>query len=317
MKFNLKVIMTQGYVIKSTGSWYEVRLDTGDIISARLKGKFRIKGIRTTNPITVGDQVMILNSDEDEAVITELIPRKNYLIRKATNLSKESHIIASNIDQIVVVLTVAMPRTPLGFVDRVLATAEAYGIPVILAFNKVDIYEEKEEIRFDELIGIYGPIGYKMLATSAETEKGLPELKELMKDKTTLFTGQSGVGKSSLINALDNALELWVDEISDYNDKGRHTTTFAEMHFTDFGARLIDTPGLRSFGMIDMDKEHLAHYFIEMKKYLGECKFNNCVHINEPGCAIKIALEAGDISENRYNNYLMMYNDDDLKIKYR
>lgn len=317
MKFNLKVIMTQGYVIKSTGSWYEVRLDTGDIISARLKGKFRIKGIRTTNPITVGDQVMILNSDEDEAVITELIPRKNYLIRKATNLSKESHIIASNIDQIVVVLTVAMPRTPLGFVDRVLATAEAYGIPVILAFNKVDIYEEKEEIRFDELIGIYGPIGYKMLATSAETGKGLPELKELMKDKTTLFTGQSGVGKSSLINALDNALELWVDEISDYNDKGRHTTTFAEMHFTDFGARLIDTPGLRSFGMIDMDKEHLAHYFIEMKKYLGECKFNNCVHINEPGCAIKIALEAGDISENRYNNYLMMYNDDDLKIKYR
>jgi ribosome biogenesis GTPase len=309
--------MEQGYVTKSTGSWYEVRLDNGDFIDARLKGKFRIKGIRTTNPITVGDQVIVLNSDEDEAVITELIPRKNYLIRKATNLSKESHIIASNIDQIVVVLTVAMPRTPLGFVDRVLATAEAYGIPVILAFNKVDIYEEKDEDRFDELIGTYGPIGYKMLATSAITNKGVEELKELMKDKTTLFTGQSGVGKSSLINALDSELDLWVEEISEYNDKGRHTTTFAEMHFTDFGARLIDSPGLRSFGMIDMDKEHLAHYFIEMKNFLGECKFNNCVHINEPGCAIKKALEAGEIAETRYNNYVMMFNDDDLKVKYR
>ena len=309
--------MAQGYVIKSTGSWYEVRLDSGEVIDARLKGKFRIKGIRTTNPITVGDQVVVLNSEEDEAVITDLIPRKNYLIRKATNLSKESHIIASNIDQIVVVLTVAMPRTPLGFVDRVLATAEAYGIPVILAFNKVDIYEEKDENRFDELIEIYGPIGYTMLATSAVTLKGIEDLKRLMKDKTTLFTGQSGVGKSSLINALDEDLDLWVDEISDYNDKGRHTTTFAEMHFTDFGARLIDSPGLRSFGMIDMDKEHLAHYFIEMKKYLGECKFNNCVHINEPGCAIKNALEAGEISSSRYNNYLMMFNDDDLTVKYR
>ena len=306
-----------GVVTKSTGSWYEVRLDNGDFIDARLKGKFRIKGIRTTNPITVGDQVVVLNSEEEDAVITELIPRKNYLIRKATNLSKESHIIASNIDQIVVVLTVAMPRTPLGFVDRVLATAEAYDIPVVLAFNKVDIYEEKEEDRFDELIGIYGPIGYKMLATSAITGKGIEELKDLMKDKTTLFTGQSGVGKSSLINALDSELDLWVDDVSDYNDKGKHTTTFAEMHFTDFGARLIDSPGLRSFGMIDMDKEHLAHYFIEMKHYLGDCKFNNCVHINEPGCAIKSALEEGKISQSRYNNYEMMFNDDDLKVKYR
>lgn len=308
--------MARGYVTKSTGSWYEIRLDNGEFIDARLKGKFRMKGIRTTNPITVGDIVEVMNSEEDEAVITELIPRTNYLIRKATNLSKESHIIASNIDQIVIVLTVAMPRTPLGFVDRVLATAEAYDIPVILAFNKVDIYKEKEEDRFDEMIGIYGPIGYKMLATSAITSKGIPELRELMKDKTTLFTGQSGVGKSSLINALDGELDLWVDDISEYNDKGRHTTTFAEMHFTDFGARLIDSPGLRSFGMIDMDKEHLAHYFIEMKQFLGECKFNNCVHINEPGCAIKNALESGKISQSRYNNYLMMFNDEDLKQKY-
>ncbi len=309
--------MAKGYVTKSTGSWYHVRLESGEFINARLKGKFRTKGIRTTNPITVGDVVEVLNSEEDEAVISELEPRKNYLIRKSTNLSKESHIIASNIDQIVVVLTVAMPRTPLGFVDRVLATAEAYDIPVILAFNKVDIYSPTDEDRFDELIGIYGPIGYKMLATSAITNKGIAELREMMKDKTTLFTGQSGVGKSSLINALDANLDLWVDEISDYNDKGKHTTTFAEMHFTDFGARLIDSPGLRSFGMIDIDKEHLAHYFKEMERFLGECKFNNCVHINEPGCAIKKAIERGDISESRYRNYLMMFNDEDLKIKYK
>jgi len=309
--------MAKGYVTKSTGSWYNVRLESGEFINARLKGKFRTKGIRTTNPITVGDVVEVLNSEEDEAVISELEPRKNYLIRKSTNLSKESHIIASNIDQIVVVLTVAMPRTPLGFVDRVLATAEAYDIPVILAFNKVDIYSPTDEDRFDELIGIYGPIGYSMLATSAITAKGIPELREMMKDKTTLFTGQSGVGKSSLINALDANLDLWVDEISDYNDKGKHTTTFAEMHFTDFGARLIDSPGLRSFGMIDIDKEHLAHYFKEMEQFLGECKFNNCVHINEPGCAIKKAIERGDISESRYRNYLMMFNDEDLKIKYK
>lgn len=313
----LQQFMARGYVTKSTGSWYEVRLENGDFIDARLKGKFRIKGIRTTNPITVGDVVEVLNSTEDEAVISELIPRKNYLIRKATNLSKESHIIASNIDQIVVVLTVVMPRTPLGFVDRVLATAAAYDIPVILAFNKVDLYKEKDETRFDEMIGIYGPIGYKMLATSAITMKGVEDLKTLMKDKTTLFTGQSGVGKSSLINALDSELDLWVEEVSEYNDKGRHTTTFAEMHFTDFGARLIDSPGLRSFGMIDMDKEHLAHYFPEMEQHLGSCKFNNCVHINEPGCEIKKALEKGEISQSRYNNYLMMFNDDDLKVKYR
>ena len=309
--------MAKGYVTKSTGSWYHIHLDNGEDIVARLQGKFRTKGIRSTNPITVGDVVEVKNSEGEEAVITELEPRKNYLIRKSTNLSKESHIIASNIDQIVLVLTVVMPRTPLGFVDRVLATAEAYDIPVILAFNKVDIYDDPDEDRFDDLIGIYGPIGYKMLATSAVTLKGIPELREMMKNKTTLFTGQSGVGKSSLINALDNSLDLWVDEISDYNEKGKHTTTFAEMHFTNFGARLIDTPGLRSFGMIDINKDHLAHYFREMKKYLGECKFNNCVHINEPGCAIKKALEAGEISESRYQNYLMMFHDDDLKVKYK
>lgn len=310
--------MARGYVTKSTGSWYEIRLENGEFIDARLKGKFRMKGIRTTNPITVGDIVEVINNNEEQeqAVITALVPRKNYLIRKATKLSKESHIIASNIDQIAVVLTVAMPRTPLGFVDRVLATAEAYDIPVILVFNKVDIYQEKDEDRFDELLAIYGPIGYKMLATSAITHKGVKELKALMQDKTTLFTGQSGVGKSSLINNLDNTLDLWVEEISDYNDKGRHTTTFAEMHFTDFGARLIDSPGLRSFGMIDIDKAHLAHYFLEMKAHLGECKFNNCVHINEPGCAIKQAVASGAISESRYNNYLMMFNDEDLKQKY-
>lgn len=311
--------MQKGFVTKSTGSWYKVRLENNELIDARLKGKFRMKGIRTTNPVTVGDVVWI-DSDtnkNDSFVITKIEPRQNYLIRKATNLSKESHIIASNIDQIILVVSMAMPRTPIGFIDRVLITAQAYDIPVTIAFNKVDIYDEKDEDRFDELLSIYGPIGYNMLATSAETEKGVNDLKELMKDKTTLFTGQSGVGKSSLINCIDPDLDLWVQEISDYNEKGRHTTTFAEMFFTHFGGRIIDSPGLKNFGMIDIDKEHLAHYFIEMEQYLGECKFNNCVHINEPGCAIKAALEVGEISESRYNNYIMLYNDEDLQTKYK
>jgi ribosome biogenesis GTPase len=311
--------MQKGFVTKSTGSWYKVRVANNELIDARLKGKFRTKGIRSTNPVTVGDVVWV-DSDtnqEDSYVITKIEKRQNYLIRKATNLSKESHIIAANIDQIILVVTMAMPRTPIGFIDRVLITAQAYDIPVTIAFNKVDIYDEKEEDRFDDLLSIYGPIGYNMLATSAETMKGIPELKELMKDKTTLFTGQSGVGKSSLINCIDPELDLWVQEVSDYNEKGRHTTTFAEMFFTQFGGRIIDSPGLKNFGMIDIDKEHLAHYFIEMEQYLGECKFNNCVHINEPGCAIKAALEAGEISESRYNNYLMLYNDEDLQTKYR
>lgn len=311
--------MQKGFVTKSTGSWYKVRLDNNNLIDARLKGKFRMKGIRSTNPVTVGDVVWI-DSDtnkDDSFVITQIEPRQNYLIRKATNLSKESHIIASNIDQIILVVSMAMPRTPIGFIDRVLITAQAYDIPVTIAFNKVDIYNEKDETRFDELLGIYGPIGYHMLATSAESQKGISDLKDLMKNKTTLFTGQSGVGKSSLINCIDPDLDLWVQEVSDYNEKGRHTTTFAEMFFTNFGGRIIDSPGLKNFGMIDIDKEHLAHYFIEMEQFLGECKFNNCVHINEPGCAIKAALENGAISESRYNNYLMLYNDDDLQIKYK
>lgn len=311
--------MQKGFVTKSTGSWYKVRLSNHQLIDARLKGKFRTKGIRTTNPVTVGDIVTVEGepAKEDSWVITAITPRSNYLIRKATNLSKESHIIASNIDQIILVVTMAMPRTPIGFMDRVLITAQAYDIPVIIAFNKVDIYNDKDEDRLDDLLQIYGPIGYQMLATSAETGKGIEDLKRLMKDKTTLFTGQSGVGKSSLINGIDPDLDLWVQEVSDYNEKGRHTTTFAEMFFTHFGARIIDSPGLKNFGMIDIDKAHLAHYFIEMEAYLGECKFNNCVHINEPGCAIKAAVSDGNISESRYQNYLMLYNDDDLKTKYR
>lgn len=309
--------MAIGYVSKSTGSWYKIRLEDGTLIDARLKGKFRNQGLRNTNPVSVGDVVEVINTEENEAVISEIHPRQNYLIRKSTNLSKESHIIAANIDQIVVVVTMAMPRTPIGFVDRVLITAQAYDIPVVLAFNKVDIYEEKEEERFDEWLYIYGPIGYTILATSAESHKGVKELRALMKNKTTLFTGQSGVGKSSLINVIDPNLDLSVQDVSEYNEKGRHTTTFAEMFFTDFGARIIDSPGLKNFGMIDIDKAHLAHYFKEMNAYLGQCKFNNCVHIKEPGCAIKKAVANGEISESRYQNYIALYNDEDLQIKYR
>ncbi len=300
----------RGTVTKSTGSWYRVRLPGGETVEARLKGKMRLGGSRATNPVSVGDEVLLEYTKDKVYVIGEVLPRKNYLVRKSTNLSKLKHVIAANIDLVAVVASVVRPRTPLGFIDRVLATAEAYDIPAVILFNKIDLATEGDLPGIDGNDFIYGSIGYRVIRTSAVTGEGTSEFKELLTDRTTLLTGQSGAGKSSLINYIEPGLHLKTAEVSDYNEKGKHTTTFAEMFFTSFGARLIDTPGLRSFGLVDIDKKFLAHYFPEMRQYLGQCRFNDCVHINEPGCAVKAALENGAIAPSRYENYLMIYFDE-------
>jgi ribosome biogenesis GTPase len=305
----------RGIVIKSTGSWYRVKTVEEGIVECRLQGKFRTKGIKSTNPVAVGDEVD-LTAVDDTYAITKIIPRKNYLTRKSTNLSKQVQIIAANIDQVLLVTSVVQPKVPRGLIDRVLVTAEAFDIPVIIVFNKFDLCDEND---IDELAGrmaTYDPIGYKCVVTSVKTERGQKELKELLTGKRTLLTGQSGVGKSSLINSIEPELDLRVGSVSDFNEKGQHTTTFAEMNDLSFGGEIIDTPGVRSFGFFDFDKEHLSHYFPEMRALLSECKFHNCVHINEPGCAVKDAVEKGEISSYRYQSYLNFYHDEDLTKTY-
>lgn len=304
-----------GIVMKSTGSWYKVERADGSFIDCRIKGKFRMKGIRTTNPIAVGDEVeFILEKEEVETgVIQKIHPRKNYLIRKSTKLSKAVHMIASNIDQLVIITSIIKPNIALGFIDRILISAESYDIPAIIVFNKLDVYTEKAIDKLAEVKTMYEDIGYTCLVTSAKTGYGLEEFKSILKGKTTLLSGHSGVGKSSLINAIEPNLNLKTVEVSDYNEKGKHTTTFAEMHNLSSAVKIIDTPGVRSFGIIDFEKEYLSHYFPEMRKFLGSCKFNNCVHIAEPGCAVKEAFENGEIAPSRYDNYYELYHDEDLE----
>lgn len=306
----------QGTVIKSTGSWYQVKTLENGIVPCRIKGKFRMKGIKATNPIAVGDLVEFDFDKDQNGIIHTIEPRKNYIIRKSTKLSKQVHIIASNIDQLVLVTSIVQPRIALGFVDRILATAEAYDIPATIVFNKFDVYTEEAIDRLAEVLAIYHPIGYNYCITSVKTQKGIDELREILKGKTSLLSGHSGVGKSSLINTIEPTLDIKVKDVSDANEKGQHTTTFAELHELSIGANIIDTPGVRSFGIIDFDKEHLAHYFPEMRDLLGSCKFHNCVHINEPHCAIKNAVEEGEISLSRYQNYVDMYHDENLEKTY-
>ncbi len=296
----------QGTVVKSTGSWYIVRGENQTLYNCRIQGKFRIKGLKTTNPIAVGDLVTF-EIEDGNGIISAISPRKNYIIRKSTNLSKQSQIIASNIDLLVLVTTISNPKVAPGFLDRVLVTAEAYHIPVLLVINKCDLYGEKEQDRLAEILATYHPIGYNYVLTSTASGKGIPKLKDLLKDKTVLFSGQSGVGKSSLINALNPQLDLKIGAISDFNEKGQHTTTFAEMHDVTERIAVIDTPGVRSFGVVDLDTKELSHYFPEMRERINACKFNNCQHINEPKCAIKSAVELGEIAASRYENYLAIY----------
>ena len=304
----------QGLIIKSTGSWYQVQTPNGQRYEARIKGKFRIKGITTTNPIAVGDQVEFeFEPGSDNAVITHLHPRKNYIIRKSINLSKQAQIIAANLDQAFLIVTLASPRTSLGFIDRFLVTAEAYDIPARLVFNKLDLFSDEGLEILADYQSVYQNIGYPCYSVSAKEGTNIEQLQELISNQITLFSGHSGVGKSSLINALLPELSIRTGEVSDWSDKGMHTTTFAEMHQLPDGGFIVDTPGIRELGVIDIEQGELSHFFPEMRERMNQCRFNNCRHINEPGCAIVAAAEAGEIELSRYESYLSIYHGNDTR----
>ena len=304
----------KGVVIKSTGSWYTVLNESGSTVECGIKGKFRIKNIKTTNPIAVGDKVAFEIENDGRGVIHAIENRKNYIIRKSINLSKQSHIIAANMDQAFLIVTLAFPRTSAGFIDRFLLTAEAYQIPTKIIFNKIDLFENDLKLmnELDEFISIYQNIGYQCYKVSATEKTDVDLLKELTKNKITLVSGHSGVGKSTLVNAMDFNLDLKVGEISDAHFKGKHTTTFAEMHPLVYGGFIIDTPGIKELGLVNMEKEEISNYFPEMRALKSQCKFNNCLHLNEPKCAVIEAVEQGKITPSRYNNYIGIMNGEEL-----
>ena len=295
----------QALIYKSTGSWYTAKAETGPWYNARIKGIFKIDDITSTNPIAVGD-IVTLNLEDDNitAVISAIADRKNYIARSSPHNKNQHHIIASNLDQTLLFATLKEPRTSMGFIDRFLVSAEAFGVPAVLVFNKWDIYKKKELVFFDEINRIYSDAGYRVLTLSMQTGQGLNEIKEILQDKTTLLSGHSGVGKSTFINAVLPGKQLRTIEVSKSSGKGMHTTTFAEMFDLPFGGRLIDTPGIREFGVIDIAKEELSHYFPEMRRLLHQCRYNNCLHFNEPDCAIKEAVNENIISAERYVSYL-------------
>lgn len=296
-------------VTKSTGSWYIVETEAGKILQARIVGKFRQKGLRTTNPIAVGDWVEVSIEDQQEtALIHDLYPRKNYIIRRSVNLSHKYQIIATNLDLALLVVTLASPPTSLGFIDRFLVTAEAYGIPAYLVFNKLDLFSDEGLEILEEYMNIYKQIGYGCFAISALEGTGIEELQELISNRTTLISGHSGVGKSTLINHLSPDSNLKTGEISGWSDKGKHTTTFAEMIDLPFGGKLIDTPGIKEFGIIDIETRELSNFFPEMRKLLNQCRFHNCRHINEPGCEVLDAVKHGKIAASRYESYESIFN---------
>lgn len=296
----------KGLVIKSTGSWYTVLAEDEQYWECRIIGKFRIQGIKSTNPIAVGDRVEIEIEDPEKKIglLVKLYDRDNYIIRKSINLSKQIQIIAANIDQAFLIVTFAKPRTSFGFIDRFLISSEAYHIPTTLVFNKIDIYDEDDMNYVHEVKAMYEQIGYKVLLVSALLGQGINQLKEECKNKTSLFSGHSGVGKSTLVNQLIPGIELRTSEVSDASSKGVHTTTFAEMHKLPEGGFIIDSPGIRELGVVEIEKEEISHYFPEMRDLLQECKFHNCTHTNEPSCAIKKAVDENRISLIRYESYL-------------
>jgi ribosome biogenesis GTPase len=303
----------QGVVIKSTGSWYIVKTDDGQLLNCRIRGKFRMQDIKSTNPIVVGDKVK-LSQEEESFLIDELFDRKNIIVRKSVNLSKQTHILASNVDQAILMVSMKSPQTSTGFIDRFLVSAQAYGVEVIIFFNKVDLYDETTLSQLEERRSVYEKIGYKCLSKSALNDD-LSEVKGIMKGKVNMISGHSGVGKSTLLNMLQPNLNIQTQEVSEQHQQGQHTTTFSEMHDLDFGASIIDTPGVRGFGLIEMDKYELGDYFTEFFKLKSQCKFNNCLHINEPNCAVKLALENGEVAPSRYKNYLSMLEQDDESFR--
>jgi ribosome biogenesis GTPase len=308
--------LEKGIVIKSVGSRYKILLSSGNIIDCILPGKLRVKDMQTTNPVAVGDNVLV-NSEKDNVtgIITEVLERKNYILRKASNLSKQSQIIAANLDQVLLMVTVILPRTPVEFIDRFLVTAEAYRIPAKIIFNKIDLYGTEELERMEYLISVYSAIGYECLRLSLNRRTGLEDLKDLMKDRISLISGNSGVGKTTLLNIIDPSLNLKTAEISDYHKQGKHITTFPEMHRLPFGGFAIDTPGIRGFGVVNMERNEIYHFFPEIFKASQNCKYYNCLHRDEPGCAVTKAVEQGKVNSLRYRSYLSILNDENTKYR--
>ena len=303
-----------GIVYKSTGSWYTVKTLNGKIYKCRIKGKFRLKGIKSTNPIAVGDYVefeLETKNNTETGIIHNIKERKNYIVRKSVNLSKQTHIIAANIDQVFLLITINNPQTFTSFIDRFLVTAEAYSIKTVLLFNKIDTYDEDSLLEVKYLAALYRKIGYECIGISAKTGKNIDKVKQLMEDKVSIFAGHSGVGKSTLINAIEPDLDLKTKEISLQHLQGQHTTTFAEMFDLSFNAKIIDTPGIKGFGIVDMDKEEVGDYFPEFFKLKQDCKFNNCMHVKEPKCAVKDALENDKVAYSRYKSYLQILEGED------
>tara|TARA_B100000768_G_scaffold39730_1_gene38577 strand:+ start:6428 stop:7369 length:942 start_codon:yes stop_codon:yes gene_type:complete len=307
----------KGLVYKSTGNWYDVHTESNVVYKCNIKGKFRSLGIKSTNPVAVGDRVVFEVTDENDfkGLIVEIENRDNYIIRKSVNLSKQTHIIASNIDCCFLFVTPSNPQTSTLFIDRVLVSTKSYGIETIILFNKIDIYSDKDHELINNLNDVYTTVGYKTLKISVKKGINIDSVKQFMKNKVSVFTGHSGVGKSSLINSLDANLNLRTSIVSEQNEQGQHTTTFAEMFDLIDGAKIIDSPGIKGFGLIDIDRNEIGGYFNEIAKLSHNCKFNNCLHYNEPNCAIKKAVDNNDISEFRYNNYLSLLNTDDNNFR--
>ena len=300
-------MLGKGIVIKSTGSWFTVKLSDNQIVQCGIRGKFRIKGIRATNPVAVGDHVNFeWSEDRKTGIITSIEERTNYIIRKSSKLSKEYQLLATNVDTAWLMISMVLPRTLTPFIDRFLVSAEAYRIPVIILFNKTDLYGDQEYAEMEDLWTVYTKIGYKCMKLSLQTKEGIDAVKNEMKDKVNVIAGNSGVGKSTLINVLDPTIRLKIGKISDFHQTGKHTTTFSEMFELASGIKIIDTPGIRGYGTIDIDRSELFHFFPEIFRASKQCKYHNCMHINEPDCAVKSGVEKGEISESRYVNYLMM-----------
>jgi len=308
--------LKEGVVIKSTGSWYQVKPENGETISCKIKGRFRLNDTKTTNPVAVGDRVgFSLDSHTGNGLIEEIKERKNFIVRRASNLSRQTQILAANIDQAILVATINYPVTTPVFIDRFLATTEAYDIPTTIIFNKIDRYDHLHQEHLEETVDIYQNIGYNVLTTSAKTDEDLAHVKELLKDRVSLVAGHSGVGKSTLINRVEPSLHLKTAKISERHRTGRHTTTFAEMHPLSFGGYIIDTPGIRGFGLHNIEKEELFHFFREIFRYAKDCRYHNCTHFHEPGCAVKEAVDSGDIATSRYNSYVSIFLNRDEKYR--